>query len=192
MAGRACISLWVRGFSEQSMLELYGKLLSTIPFSAALPGLTALLIRAVDSTQASLEEYDLRAAPAAPEGCIQLCHDHQHFDAAYEARAHWDVWSADSGTWKQEPHPLLLVCHGEEFDEGVFRELGHFQIDLGFDSLFLHDGPAAGLEKIRHNIRALHDWLLRIQEALPVERYLLWSEEEENFEARMDDVLARF
>lgn len=45
-------------------------------------------------------------------------------------------------------------------------------------------------EKTRANIKRLLDWVERIKGALPVERYALWSEGEENFEARLDDVLA--
>jgi hypothetical protein len=30
----------------------------------------------------------------------------------------------------------------------------------------------------------------RVESALPVERYRLWSEGEENFEARMEEILA--
>jgi uncharacterized secreted protein with C-terminal beta-propeller domain len=40
------------------------------------------------------------------------------------------------------------------------------------------------------NIRKLLDWIARAQAALPVERFALWSEGEENFEARLDDILA--
>ncbi|HVA16985.1 MAG TPA: hypothetical protein VMV59_04640, partial [Candidatus Dormibacteraeota bacterium] len=45
-------------------------------------------------------------------------------------------------------------------------------------------------EKTRANIRKLYDWMERIEAALPVERYQLWSEGEENFEARMEEILA--
>jgi hypothetical protein len=45
-------------------------------------------------------------------------------------------------------------------------------------------------EKTRENIRKLYDWMARVESALPVERYRLWSEGEENFEARMEEILA--
>lgn len=173
------------------MLGHFEKVLRTIPFSSTHPGITGLVIRAVDSSETAIEEHDLRAAPATPEGCIQLCRDHEHSDCCYEARAHWDIWSPDAGAWKHGPHPVEVICHGQEFDHGAFREAGHFQVDLGFSELFAQDGALSPLEKIRQNIHALHQWLQRIQAALPVVRYQLWSEDEENFAARMDDVLAR-
>ncbi|MGH8631114.1 MAG: hypothetical protein ACREU7_10185 [Burkholderiales bacterium] len=45
-------------------------------------------------------------------------------------------------------------------------------------------------EKTRENVRMLLDWMARVQATLPLDRYKLWSEGEENFEARLDEILA--
>jgi hypothetical protein len=45
--------------------------------------------------------------------------------------------------------------------------------------------------KTRENIQQLFDWMESVERALPVERSLLWSEGEENFEARLDAILAQ-
>ena len=45
-------------------------------------------------------------------------------------------------------------------------------------------------EKTRENIRKLLDWMRRIESSLPVEKVRLWSEGEENFEARLDEIVA--
>ena len=45
-------------------------------------------------------------------------------------------------------------------------------------------------ERTRENIRKLLDWMQRIERTLPVDRALLWSEGEENFEARIEEILA--
>src|ERR1700733_3314076 len=45
--------------------------------------------------------------------------------------------------------------------------------------------------KPRENIQQLFSWVEAIERALPVERSELWSEGEENFEARLDAILAR-
>jgi hypothetical protein len=45
--------------------------------------------------------------------------------------------------------------------------------------------------KTRQNIQQLLHWVEAIEQALPVERSELWSEGEENFEARLDAILAR-
>jgi len=45
--------------------------------------------------------------------------------------------------------------------------------------------------KTRENIQQLFHWVEAIESALPVERSELWSEGEENFEARLDAILAQ-
>jgi hypothetical protein len=45
--------------------------------------------------------------------------------------------------------------------------------------------------KTRENIQQLFRWVEAVQSALPVERSELWSEGEENFEARLDAILAQ-
>jgi hypothetical protein len=45
--------------------------------------------------------------------------------------------------------------------------------------------------KTRENIQQLFSWVDGIERALPVERTELWSEGEENMEARLDEILAQ-
>lgn len=46
-------------------------------------------------------------------------------------------------------------------------------------------------QRTRENIQKLFAWVEAIQAALPVERSVLWSEGEENFEARLDAILGQ-
>ena len=46
-------------------------------------------------------------------------------------------------------------------------------------------------QKTRENIQQLFSWVEAIEAALPVERSELWSEGEQNFEARLDAILAQ-
>ncbi|HWG58543.1 MAG TPA: hypothetical protein VN661_05805 [Candidatus Acidoferrales bacterium] len=116
--------------------------------------------------------------------------------------------------------PLEILCHGTEYDEGFWRENGHIQANLGFEHLFTGhagllgryrqvaaraDSPAEARffeamawpenlqryqEKTQENIRKVFDWTRRIEKALPAARIRLWSEGEENFEARLEEILA--
>jgi hypothetical protein len=45
--------------------------------------------------------------------------------------------------------------------------------------------------KTRENIQQLFSWVEAIERGLPVERSELWSEGEENFEARLDAIVAQ-
>ena len=45
-------------------------------------------------------------------------------------------------------------------------------------------------EKTRENIKRLFGWVRKIEDSLPVAKLKLWSEGEENFEARLEEILA--
>lgn len=222
MANRAYASVWVRGFTEASMLGHFERLLSTVPVSASPHGFIGLVIRAVDFTEPLLEEHDLRPVPHSAAEVAALASEHADADVAYEVSARWDLWVRDSAevAWKQRPEPLEIACYGPEYDGGVSAESGNFLADVGFEHLFTgHAGllaaSRAGVErpehleearflawmsrpenlreyheKTRENVRTLTDWMHAIEDALPVERFRLWSEGEENFEARLDEILA--
>jgi hypothetical protein len=126
----------------------------------------------------------------------------------------------ESASWKKQPERLHLSCFGPDYDGGVFTESGHFMVDLGFEHLFTghagllsaetgkvaqpeHPDEARFLiwmtqpqnlreyqEKTRENIQKVMSWVRSAEEVLPVERLRLWSEGEENFEARLDEILA--
>jgi len=170
----------------------------------------------------AMVERDLRARPLDAAALVGMAREHLHADSAYEAQAHWDLWVYDSGLarWQRRPQRLEITCFGEEYDDGVYAEAGHFQVDAGFEHLFTGHAGLLGFygqavappqhpteaeflsamaspenlreyhERTRENIRKLLDWMRQVQSALPIERYSLWSEGEENFEARVDEILA--
>lgn len=130
------------------------------------------------------------------------------------------VFDAASGKWKTEPQPLEMFCHGEYYDGSFWRDKGHLEVSFGFEHLFTGHAGLLGIrrnggaaaqspeearfleamawpenleryqQKTRENIRKLMDWVGRIESAVPVERTRLWSEGEENFEARLEEILA--
>jgi hypothetical protein len=223
MSNQSYLSVWCKEFSEDSMIEQYGRFLATVPFSATKPGFSYLTIRAVDPSESPIFEQDLRAVPLDPAGIRELAKDHLHSDSAYEARAHWDLWTFEPGRdagFRNEPQPIELIAYGTDYDEGAFNETGHLQANLGFEHLFtghagllgMHNAPVAvaespeearfleamawpeNLEKYqqhtRENIRKLMDWVRAVEKAIPDGRVKLWSEGEDNFEARLEEILA--
>ena len=131
----------------------------------------------------------------------------------------WE-FDAASAKWANGPEGLEIFCHGEDYDDAFWRENGHLQVNLGFEHLFTGHAGLLGIrqvgkaaaesaeearfmeamvwpenlqayhEKTRHNIRKLLDWVRRIEKAIQVKQVKLWSEGEENFEARMEEILA--
>lgn len=222
MPNRAYASLWIQGFDESNMLSHFEHFLASVPVSAAPLGFTGMTVRAVDPTEAPIEEYDLRGQAMTPADIVELARQHHSSDVAYEVSAFWDLWirEMETASWKKKPEKLELACHGPAYDNGVSGELGHFLADLGFEHLFTgHAGLLTPdsthvaepqhpdearflmwmsqtqnlreyLEKTRENIEKLMGWMRAVEESLPVESVRLWSEGEENFEARLDEILA--
>jgi hypothetical protein len=222
MSNLAYMSIWCKDFSEAKLLEQFTAFLATVPYSASKPGFTHLVIRAVDFAEIPVLEQDFRSSPIAPANVAELVVEHLHNDSAYEVRADWDLWVSEGGParWQNLPQPLELSCHGEEFEDQIWREHGHLEAGLGFEHLFTGHAGLLGfrrsaralpqspeeasflasmeepanlqmyLEKTRENIRKLFAWVRGIEEALPVDQIRLWSEGEENFEARLEEILA--
>ena len=222
MANRAYASIWSRNFSEETQIEQWRALLETVPFSGGRPGFTDLVIRAVDTAETPILEQDLRSGEYGARVLAELAQEHAHQDCSYETQAFWDLWTWDESDarWVQKAQPLGIVCYGSDFDEGIWKDQGHFLIDAGFEHFFTGHAGLLGFrqrraeparhpdeekfvavmsqpesiqiyqEKTQENIRKLYDWVARIETAIPVERYQLWSEGEENFEARMEEILA--
>ncbi len=130
------------------------------------------------------------------------------------------TFDATNGKSKVEPQPLEVFCRGEDYDDAFWKQSGHLAVDLGFEHFFTGHGGLLGVrpgpdappdsveearfyeamvwpdnlekyqEKTRENIRKLFDWVGRIERSLPVERIRLSSEGEEDFQARLQDIVA--
>ncbi len=222
MPNQAYLNVWCTDFPEDRIIERFSAFLQTVPFSATHPGFTSLTIRAVDAAEQPILEQDLRAMPLDAAGIIEIAQDHVHGDCSFETSGYWDLAMFDAGNGKSkiEPQPLEILCRGEDYDDALWRQNGHFEVNLGFEHFFtgharllgIHRGPSApaespeearfleamawpdNLEKYREstreNIRKLLGWLGRIEGAIPVERVQLWSEGEDNFEARLEEIAA--
>lgn len=128
MANRAYVSFWSRDYSEDLMLDRFERLLETVPLSATRPGFTRFVVRAISSAETPIIEHDLRGVTVSAPDIIALAREHRNADAAYEVEGYWDLWqrSAEDGNWQRGPEPLLFTCHGEEYDDGVAKDFGHF------------------------------------------------------------------
>jgi hypothetical protein len=244
VANHAYLSLWLEDPSENSLLENFRRFLGTVPFSQRRPGFTELIARALSPAESPLLERDLRSADVDAGAVAAMVAEQLHSDSSYEVGAWWDLWTynmdseSEDSTWILQPQPLLLLCNGEDYDDGIAREVGHIQADIGFEHFFtghagllraggrvaiahgadngtnnLTGNPAANdgahhvesafvatmtreqhrnvyLEKTAANIHVLLDWAERARAALKVKRFQLWSEGEESFEARLEEILA--
>ena len=221
MANRAYLGVWLREFSEASMLRQFEQFLASAPLSSPSP-YKRLVVQAVDTSEAALAESDLHGQGLTAAEVAQLAGEHANADTAYIVEALWDLWVLEGAPlrWVRAPLPLAMLCQGRDYDGGVCGETGHLYADLGFEHLFTGHAHVLGAraatvsgsdeaserafdewillgdnlreyhEKTRENIQQLFSWVRGIEQALPVEAVRLWSEGEENFEARLDEILA--
>jgi hypothetical protein len=225
MANRAYLRVWTRDFSETTLIAQFARFLTTAPLSASGNAFKELIVQPIDATELSLAEWDLKDLGYGAPEVAALAIQHLHPDSAYIVNAKWDLWSFDVENlkWMHKPEPLMLTCHGPEYDGGIAASDGNFTGDLGFEHFFTGHGgllaPGAAsnpfessdhpLEhtfrqwmtvpanlkeyhaKTRANIQQLFNWVESIEQALPVERSQLWSEGEQNFEARLDAIVGQ-
>ncbi|HVB86024.1 MAG TPA: hypothetical protein VNK23_05075 [Candidatus Dormibacteraeota bacterium] len=222
MSNLAYLNVWCRDFPEDQIVNRLDMFLATVPYSTKRPGIDQVTVRAIDASEAPVLEQDFHALPLDPASAMGVVRGHVHTDCSYEMRCYWDLAVFDAATAKasSEPQPLEILCNGQDYDEGIWRENGHFQVLLGFEHIFIgHAGLLASggrasappatreeaqfveamawpenieryQEKTRENVRKLLEWSHRIAQAVPVERLRLWSEGEEDFETRLDEILA--
>jgi hypothetical protein len=142
MANRAYLRVWTRDFSESTMIAEFARFLTTAPLSASQSTFAQLTIQPIDATESPLAEWDLLPLRYGAAEVAALAAQHLHADSAYIAEARWDLWSLDmeSLAWRHQPEPLLLTCHGLDYDAGISATEGQFVADLGFEHFFTGHG----------------------------------------------------
>ncbi len=188
MAEPLYLSFWFSSFEADDMLPLTLSLLRQFPFSVQRPGVTYLSLHPVSWNEATVLERRLDPG-VRPEEAILMASEFIHEDYGYAFDAFWDLWArGKDGIWKQEPTPVRFLVHGVEFDEGVYEQEGHIQVELGLDSFFLQEEvqltPEAE-ERVRANVQTLVDFVRKAEKATSAKARLLWSESEENLAQKL-------
>jgi hypothetical protein len=149
MANQAYLNVWCTDFPEDRIIERFNAFLQTVPFSATHPGFTSLTIRAVDASEQPILEQDLRGMPLDAAGITEIARDHVHGDCSFETSGYWDLAMFDAGNGKSkiEPQPLEILCRGEDYDDAVWRQNGHFEVNLGLEHLFTGHARLLGIRR---------------------------------------------
>jgi len=83
---------------------------------------------------------------------------------------------------------VKFLVHGLEFDDGVFEQEGHIQIDFGIDTPFLQEQVKLTAEaeaKVRANVQKLVEFTGAVEKNSGASARLLWSESEENLAQKL-------
>lgn len=194
MADRFYLSVWLRDYDESQMLDRFGILLDTFPFSKSRPRVRSFRVYPLNWNEHPVVEEDFTEEGAEPAHIISLASEFFHGDYAYEAAGFWDLWAFQKNggpaAWKQVPVLATLLCFGPEFEESG-AERGHLEVDFGPDTPFradqsLPDSDSRILtrdyrERLQENIRKLLGFVHELDKRLPIERKTLWTESGTNF-----------
>jgi len=183
------LSLWFPDFSGPEMLPHAFAVLQQFPFSAQRPGVSYFAVHPVSWSEATILE---RRFPAGidPGQATLIAAELIHDDYAFVFEAYWDLWTPDASkaTWVLEPAPVRFIVQGEEFDEGVYQQTGHIEIDFGLDSYFLQPDTALSeqtRDKIRDNVAKLVAFSANVEKNSGTSSRLLWSESEESLAQKL-------
>ncbi len=202
MADQLYLSYWLRNFSEPNMLRHYEKLLRLFPFSRLAKQPSTFKVLAVDYSEPIVVEIPY-PPPVPVDAILAAAKDFQNPDSCYRLETWWDLWQF-TDEWKLEPTRVALCCFGPEFDQGnagihpaqpavtEFPGAANcaLEIEFGIDASFLPqpelpDSPRVIQFNIKSLLKLVHD----LDDALPVETRLLWSESGENFSEKLHQAL---
>lgn len=183
------LSLWFSSFEGEDILPHTLLVMRQFPFSKLRPGITSLALHPVSWNEATVLEEAFREG-ISPEQAVLIASDLIHEDYAYVFDTHWDLWMPPIAgeEWVLRAEPVKFIAHGVEFDEGVFEQEGHIEVDFGLDGPFLHEEIQLTPEvesRVRANVQQLVDFTNRIEKHSGAKARILWSESEENLAQKL-------
>ncbi len=81
-----------------------------------------------------------------------------------------------------------FLIHGVQFDDGIYTDDGHIEVDFGLDFSFVYEGQhlSPTVEKnLRSNIAKLVAFSNAVEKHCAVSGRVLWSESEENLAQKL-------
>jgi len=112
---------------------------------------------------------------------------------AYRFEAYWDLWALpeaakQDATWEMQPSLVTFLVHGLEFDEGVYQQEGHIEVDFGLDTPFLQEQVRLDSQtetRIRANVQKLVEFTTKVEKNSGISGRLLWSESEDTLAQKL-------
>src|ERR1700693_3437568 len=143
MADSLYLSIWFPSFREAEIMPRPVSVLRQFPFSAVREGITYLSVHPVAWSEPTVLER--RFVPGIlPEEAADVAGGFAHDVFAFVFEAFWDLLvpneDEQGDTWVQRPVAVRFLVHGVQFDEGIYAEDGHVEVDFGLDTYFAYEG----------------------------------------------------
>ncbi len=189
MADSVFLSLWFPDFELEDMLPRALSVMRQFPFSTQQPGISYVALHPVSWNEATVLERRFKPG-ISPEQAVLIASDLLHEDYAYVFEAAWDLWifGEEQREWFLQPSLVRIIVHGEEFEEGIYRQEGHIEVDFGLDSAFLQEDVDLTPEsesQVRANVQKLVEFSTKAEKSSGASGRLLWSESEENLAQKL-------
>jgi len=191
MADSLYLSIWFPSFREGEMMSRTAAVLRQFPFSATREGITYLSVHPVAWTEPTVLERRFNPG-ISPEEAVDVASEFVHDDFAFVFEAFWELWAPNDDehgeSWVQRPSAVRFLVHGAQFDDGIYAEDGHMQMDFGLDSSFLYEGQRISPvidQHVRANIAKLVAFSSAVEKKCAVSGRVLWSESEENLAQKL-------
>jgi hypothetical protein len=192
MADPLYLSTWFPSFEAEDMLPHFLGVTRYFPFSTLQPGITYLALHPVSWDVPTILEQRFRPG-ISPEDAAMIASDLLHEDYAYRFEAYWDLWGLPEAakrdaTWEMQPSLVTFLVHGLEFDEGVYQQEGHIEVDFGLDTPFLQEQVRLDSQtetRIRANVQKLVEFTTKVEKNSGISGRLLWSESEDTLAQKL-------
>jgi len=189
MADPLYLSLWFPTFRAEEMLVRALGVLQQFPFAPATPGIAYVAVQPISYSEPSILERRF-IPPATPQQAMEAVQEFAHEDYAITFEAYWELWTpaSEGGQWSRREHKVSFILLGVEFDEGIYTEYGHVEIDFGLDFSFLFeelDLLPADQQRVRENVAQLIAFTHALEKHCQLTGRVLWSESEENLAQKL-------
>jgi hypothetical protein len=191
MSDSLYLSIWFPSFREGEMMARTVAVLRQFPFSTTREGITYLSVHPVAWTEPTVLERRFNPG-ISPEEAVEVATEFVHDDFAFVFEAFWDLWTPNDDehgdSWVQRPSAVRFLVHGVQFDDGIYADDGHIEVDFGLDAAFLHEGGRLNSvteQHVRANISKLIAFSNAVEKRSAASGRVLWSESEENLAQKL-------
>ena len=169
MADSLNLSLWFPSFHQAEMLLPAVSVMRQFLYSEVREGITYLSVHPVAWSEPTVLERRFNPG-ISPEEAAEIADEFAHDGFGFVFEAFWDLWvpnDEETGeAWTQRPIAVRFIGHGVQFDEGIYTDDGHVEVDFELDTPFLFEGlelSAINEEHVRFNVAKLIAFTLAVQ-----------------------------
>jgi hypothetical protein len=185
VADQLYLSYKLRGYTAQTVVRHFEKLLKLFPYSKLSRGATTLRVNAVSAVEPPVFEQSFDDPPEV-DAMLQAARAFASPDCGMYVDTRWDLWQFETD-WQVTPTRITLAAFAPAFDSG-FDD--HLRIEFGIDSLFLPQPDLPNhLFMARSNVRSLLHLVHELDRGFSVEERRLWTETGDNFAERLQVAL---